>query len=163
MDKIEVGSNAFFKGMEDFRSKDRDFLVLVDNPVGFNFRKETSLRGVDTFEYKNMSADEFITKTLEYKDALSVGKFLVKDFATAIGLKVSQLKKLSPLVEKLDEKHQYEKIIFDAIVKSGSWDLTDEVRTQAFESYKESRDTKKNEKKLTTEEQNTTTETETEE
>lgn len=137
--RIEVGSRAFFSGFADFTSKDHDYLVLVSDPKGFNYRRECSLRGVDTFEYKRMGADDFVAKTLEYNDALAVGKFLVKDFADAIGLTTDQLKQLQPLVEKLDEKHQYERIIFDAIIASGSWTLSDDTLQVAYDSYKESR------------------------
>ena len=50
--KILVGSRAFFDGCEGFRSKDRDYLELVENPTGFKWRREQSLRGVCTFSYK---------------------------------------------------------------------------------------------------------------
>lgn len=144
--KIEVGSRAFFGGIADFASKDHDYVVLVDQPQGFNYRRECSLRGVDTFEYKRMSAADFVAKTLEYADALAVGKFLVKGFADAIGLTIEQLQQLQPLVEKLDEKHQYERIIFDAIISAGSWDLSDETLQAAYLSYTESRKAKEAEK-----------------
>ena len=144
--KIEVGSRAFFGGIADFASKDHDYVVLVDQPQGFNYRRECSLRGVDTFEYKRMSAADLVAKTLEYADALAVGKFLVKGFADAIGLTTDQLQQLQPLVEKLDEKHQYERIIFDAIISAGSWDLSDETLQAAYASYTESRKAKEAEK-----------------
>jgi hypothetical protein len=144
--KIEVGSRAFFGGFADFASKDHDYVVLVDKPQGFNYRRECSLRGVDTFEYKRMSAADFVAKTLEYADALAVGKFLVKGFADAIGLTTDQLQQLQPLVEKLDEKHQYERIIFDAIISAGSWDLSDETLQAAYALYTESRKAKEAEK-----------------
>ena len=144
--KIEVGSRAFFGGIADFASKDHDYVVLVDQPQGFNYRRECSLRGVDTFEYKRMSAADFVAKTLEYADALAVGEFLVKGFADAIGLTIEQLQQLQPLVEKLDEKHQYERIIFDAIISAGSWDLSDETLQAAYLSYTESRKAKEAEK-----------------
>ena len=137
--KIEVGSRAFFSGIADFASKDHDYVVLIDNPQGFNYRRECSLRGVDTFEYKRMSAADFVTKTLEYADALAVGKFMVKGFADAIGLTIEQLQQLHLLVEKLDEKHQYEKIIYNYIIDNNTWDIDDITIKAAYDSYKNSR------------------------
>lgn len=40
MKKILVGSNAFFK---DFKSKDKDYLIFIDNPEDFKIRKEICL------------------------------------------------------------------------------------------------------------------------
>ena len=144
--KIAVGSQVFFGSKEGYTSKDKDYLILVENPVGFNYRREHSLRGVDTFEYKKMTAQEFVEKTLEYDDALAVGKFLVKEFADAISLTVDVLKGLQPLVEKLDEKHQYERIIFNAIISSESWELSEETIDTAYQSYYDSRHPKQEDK-----------------
>lgn len=49
MTKILVGSRAFFNGMKGFQSKDRDYLVLVEQSQGFNWRREQSVRGICTF------------------------------------------------------------------------------------------------------------------
>ena len=40
MKKILVGSNAFFKDFKGFKSKDKDYLVFIDNPEDFKIRKE---------------------------------------------------------------------------------------------------------------------------
>ena len=43
MKKILVGSNAFFKDIKDFKSKDKDYLIFIDNPEDFKIRKEICL------------------------------------------------------------------------------------------------------------------------
>lgn len=40
-DYILVGSNAFFKDKKDFKSKDRDYILLTENPDGFNYVRQT--------------------------------------------------------------------------------------------------------------------------
>ena len=40
---------------------------------------------------------------------------------------------------RLDPKHQYEKVIFDAYLENKKFELTPEQRLQAYEIYKKSR------------------------
>ena len=58
MKKILVGSNAFFK---DFKSKDKDYLIFIDNQEDFKIRKEICLRGTDIFYYKRLSPKKLMT------------------------------------------------------------------------------------------------------
>ena len=142
MKTIIVGSTYFFKNIEGFESKDTDRVVLVDNPQGFNYVRQTSGSGSCLFEWKRMSADEFVTFTLNSKLPMSVGKFLVKEFCDEIGFTISHLKQLAPQFDKLDDKHRYEKIIFDSIIINNSWTLTDEQLNSAYEEYKKYRKVK---------------------
>ena len=135
MTKILVGSRAFFNGMKGFQSKDRDYLVLVEQPQGFNWRREQSVRGICTFEYKKDTPAAMIAKTLEMGDALPIGKFLVPEVAQAIGATVQDILPLESLLPKLDAKHQYEAVIFDAIKTNGTFTLTEEQRKAAFKVY----------------------------
>lgn len=139
MKTIIVGSKAFFNDIKDFKSKDTDRVVLVDNPVGFKFVRQTSGRGKCLFEWKRMSAEQFLEYTLKTKLPMSVGKFLVKEFCDEIGFTFEHLKQLAPIFEKLDEKHQYEKVIFEAYMENGDFTLTEEQRLKAYENYKKVR------------------------
>ena len=139
MKTILVGSTYFFKNIEEFKSKDIDRVVLVDNPQGFNFVRQTSGSGSCLYEWKRMSADEFVDFTLNSKLPMSVGKFLVKEFCEEIGFTIEHLKQLAPQFDKLDDKHKYEKVIFEAIISNNSWTLTDEQLQTAYEEYKKYR------------------------
>lgn len=139
MIKILVGSRAFFDGMKGFKSKDRDFLVLVEQPQGFTWRREQSVRGVCTFEYKKDTPAAMIAKTLEVGDPLLIGKFLVPEVAKAIGATVDDILPLESLLPKLDDKHQYEAVIFNAIKANGAFTLTKEQRQEAFKAYQSAR------------------------
>ena len=139
MKAIIVGSIYFFKNIEGFKSKDIDRIILIDNPQGFNFVRQTSGSGSCLYEWKRMSADEFVTFTLNSKLPMSVGKFLVKEFCDEIGFTISHLKQLAPQFDKLDDKHKYEKVIFEAIISNNSWTLTDEQLNNAYEEYKKYR------------------------
>lgn len=140
--KILVGSRAFFDGCEGFRSKDRDYLELVENPTGFKWRREQSLRGVCTFSYKLEPVADMVRRTLESGDALLVGKFLVSEVAETIGATVADIMPLEALLPKLDKKHEYVAAIFNAVKQNGSFELTDEQRAAAYEIYKQAREKK---------------------
>ena len=71
---------------------------------------------------------------------MSVGKFLIPEFCDAIGFKVSDLSKLQSAIDKLDDKHKYEKIIFDSYLENNSFRLNPEQRLRAYKSYKEARE-----------------------
>lgn len=139
MKTILVGSTYFFAGIEGFKSKDIDRVVLIDNPAGFTNIRQTSGNGFCLYEWRRMSADEFVELTLNSTLPMSVGKFLVKEFCAAIGFSIQHLKKLAPQFEKLDNKHKYEKIIFESIIKNNSWDLTSEQINAAYSEYKKYR------------------------
>lgn len=143
MDKqFTVGSRAFFADMPDFRSKDSDILVLTDEPAGFQWRREQQLRGVSTFMYKREPIAQMIQRTLDADDPLLVGKFLVPEVAAELGVSVADILPLQPLVSKLDDKHKYYAVIFNAYQANGSFTLTQAQRNEAFQLYTEARNPK---------------------
>ena len=135
MKKILVGSNAFFKNVKGFKSKDKDYLVFIDNPVDFKIRKEIYLRGIDMFYYKRLSPFEMINYTLETNNPLLIGKFLVPEVAEELKLSVTDILPLEPMLSKLDEQHQYQVIIFNHIKNNNSFILTEEQLDEAYQSY----------------------------
>lgn len=137
--KILVGSRAFFSGCEGFRSKDHDYLELVETPNDFSWRREQSLRGVCTFSYKLEPAADMVRRTLESGDALLVGKFLVPEVAGAIGATVADILPLETLLPNLDKRHKYVAVIFEAVKQNNSFVLTEEQRDEAYEVYKQSK------------------------
>lgn len=139
MTKILVGSRAFFGCYDDFTSKDQDFLELVPNPTTFKWRYEQSLRGVCTFRYKKEPAAIMVQRTVENGDAQLVGKFLIPEVATAIGATVEDILPLEVLLPKLDKRHKYIAVIFEAVKQNNSFELTNEQRDEAYEVYKQSK------------------------
>ena len=85
------------------------------------------------------SADEFVAYTLASKLPMEMGKFLVPEIAECIGFTLDHLRKLSPVVERLDEKHAYERIIYEAYLTNNGFFLTKDQRDLAYESYRASR------------------------
>lgn len=147
--QILVGSRAFFNGCPNFRSKDTDYLVLVDKGNGFQFSRQTSMEHKCIFEFVRRPKQEMIDYALNHGAPMQVGKFLVKEVAEELGFTTDDLRQLKPLIDKLDAKHEYERIIFDYITENDSWDIPTDVRNAAYEAYKAARPNKEDSKRHT--------------
>lgn len=139
MDKFTVGSNAFFSQYEDFTPNDNDVLMLVDEPKDFETQQQIRFKGNCIFKWKRMSAEDFIKYHKNMNLGMTIGKFLVPDFANEIGLTIQQLKELEGLSNLLDERHSYEKVIFDSYIENNSFTLSEEQRLRAYNKYKAQR------------------------
>ena len=133
--KILVGSSVFFNEIEGFQPKDRDYVILDEKPVGYNFVRQTTSGKECLFEWRRMIPEQFVEYSLHRGPAMQIGKFLVPEFVQEIGFTIEHLKKLKPLAEKLDERHKYEKVIYDAYIENGAFELTAEQRSKAYEQY----------------------------
>ena len=139
MSKFLMGSRYFFSCYDDFVSKDIDEIELVDTSDFNNIRQLTG-QGKCLFQMKRHSSKEpYIEFALRSKTGMVIGKFLIPEFCEAIGFTVNDLPRLVPLIAKLDEQHKYEEIIFNSYIENSSFTLTDEQRSRAYKSYKESR------------------------
>ena len=126
-DWILVGSSYFFSCYPEFTPKDQDWVELVKDPK----------------EFKNVMqiSGKFclLLMFVEYILAMMLGKFLVPEVCEKQDLVQRIKKKLEPVSLRLDPKHQYEKVIFDAYLENKKFELTPEQRLQAYEIYKKSR------------------------
>ena len=52
---------------------------------------------------------------------------------------MDDLRTLEPKIRQMDNKHSYEKVIFDSYLENGDFYLTDEQRKRAFEIYLDER------------------------
>lgn len=130
-----VGSNVFFKDIDGFVSKDVDILELVDNPTDFKYIRQFRGNNKCVFQWKKMNADEFIEISLKRGVPMEIGKFLVPEFVQVIGFNIDHLKKLQVLADNLDDKHKYEKIIYDAYIENNTFELSEEQRKLAYSEY----------------------------
>ncbi len=139
MSKILIGSTYFFHQYHDFQSHDIDEIEIIDTDQ-FKYMRHISGQGRCLFQLKRKATvDDYIQDALNTNLGMAIGKFLIPDFCTEIGLTIKDLPKLLPLVAKLDEKHLYEKIIFDSYIKNGVFELTEDQKLAAYKNYRESR------------------------
>lgn len=136
--RFKVGSRAFFSDYADFESPDSDEVEFEENPKLYRdfmqFRKKDGSKCI--FKWRKMSADDFVDYSLnKSKLPMETGKFLVPEIADYLGFTIEHLRQLSPVVDRLDEKHSYEKIIYDAYISNGAFYLTDEQRRKAYNEY----------------------------
>lgn len=147
--RILIGSHAFFKDMPEFTSKDKDEIEIVENGGGkFQYMMQISTHSSCLFKIVRRPKEKLFEYALTKSPGMGVGKFLVPEFNKEFGITVEDLNTLKPLVEKLDEPHMYEKIIFDAYIENNDFVLTDEQLNAAYESYKATRKDDKDEKRV---------------
>lgn len=135
---ILMGSNYFFHQYPDFKSADIDKIELVDTD---EFKEKRIIRGQgkDYFYLKRKPKDQLIQDALKSKLPMVVGKFLIPEFNKQINFTIEDLPKIKPLIDRLDEKHKYEEIIYNAYIENKSFTLTEEQRDAAYRRYKEVR------------------------
>lgn len=135
--RFKVGSQAFFSQYRDFTPGDIDYVEFEEHPKLYKnvlqFRKKD--RSLCLFKWRKMTPDEFIEYTLHKKLAMEIGKFLVPEVANYLGFTINHLKSLSPLIDFLDDKHRYEKIIFESYIENNDFFLTEEQRLKAYLEY----------------------------
>lgn len=141
--RFTVGSRAFFSGMPDFKPKDIDYLSFIEKGNGFKKSIQRTDGNSCHFLFVRNPKDEMIDDALSGGPAMAIGKFLVPEIAKELHLTIQDLAKLQPLVLRLEEKHAYEKVIYDAYMANGSFTLTDEQRTSAFAAYSAARQSEK--------------------
>ena len=130
-----VGSNAFFKDIEGFTSKDIDILEFVDNPTDFKNVRQFKFPHKCVFQWRKMPVNELIDITLFRNFPMEIGKFLVPEFIKEFKLSIDDLKRLEPIIAKLDDKHKYEEVIYNAYLENNDFVLTDEQRQKAYKMY----------------------------
>ena len=132
-----IGSNYFFSSFPDYQPNDKDILIILENELPapcLHFRQDNE----DIFLYSNMSKEEWIQNTFE--DPIKVGKWLIPEFCKIVGLEVNELSMFDDLFNKLDDKHRYEKIIYNAYLENGSFTLNEEQLNNAYNEYKLNRE-----------------------
>ena len=67
------------------------------------------------------------------------GKFLVPEFVEYLGFTIEDLKEFSGKFDEIDEKHAYEKIIYESYIENNGFFLTAGQKEKAFKKYKETR------------------------
>ena len=130
-----VGSNVFFKDIEGFTSKDIDILEFIDNPTDFKNVRQFKFPHKCVFQWRKMPVNELIDITLFRNFPMEIGKFLVPEFIKEFKLSIDDLKRLEPIIAKLDDKHKYEEVIYNSYIKNNDFYLTDKQLKNAYEIY----------------------------
>ena len=139
MSRILMGSRYFFSCYPDFQSKDIDEIEIVETN-DFSYMRQITGRGRCLFLMrKQPSKEHYIDYALKSNVGMVVGKFLIPELCAEIGFGIEDLPRLRPLIDKLDYKHAYEKIIYDSYLLNGSFSLTAQQREEAYKSYRQSR------------------------
>ena len=142
MDKIITGSRAFFEGLDGFVPHDTDAIQFVgEQDVNFLFRRKMYDRtdGCDTFYCVRRPKTQYLKWAEKFASGNTIGQFLTPAFCKEFGITLEDIKSLRPMLERLDKRHKYLAIIYDAYMTNGSMTITEEQRQKAFEEYKKER------------------------
>ena len=137
--KILCGSTYFFNKFKDFKSKDIDELIIVDKGNGFNFVKQVSLEGNCRFYVVKNSDILDYTISNSKVPPMAMCKFLIPEFNKEFNITIEDIKKLSSVADRLDDKHKYLKTIYNSYIENNDFVLTDEQLNAAYEVYKKYR------------------------
>lgn len=140
--RFKVGSNYFFKNYAGFIPTDNDEVEFEENPKLYKnfmqFRKHDKTRCL--FKWRKMTADEFVNYSLkESKTPMEIGKFLVPEIVNYLDFTIDHLKQLRPVIDKIDNKHGYEKIIYDSYIENNDFYLKQEQLDAAYVEYRQER------------------------
>ena len=133
---INIGSQIFFSSFDDYNSKDIDILHIIDYPIFGETIQVMRKDNKDEFLMYNFGKDKLIELT---KDPIQVGKFLVPEFAEYIGLHIQDLQKLKSILNKIDDKHLYQKLIYKYYLINNDFVLTEEKLNEDYKIYKKLR------------------------
>ena len=139
MKQFEIGSNAFFSKFPDYTPRVANILYIDDNP---DYGYETSYmdeNGIHIIRWKNMTKEELMTYHKDCYVGRYIGKFLVPEYAEYFGITIDGLKELHHLIDFIDERHIYEKMIYDFYIKNNGFFLTDDQLKEVYDEYKKER------------------------
>ena len=144
--KYLVGSSYFFYQYEDYQIIDLDYVELIkinqDDEDCYDIKNiivtpEGYIADYRIIYYK--TKEDIIQRELKYKVGNFIGQFLVPELCKEINFTIQDLLRMKPLVEALDKKHLYEKIIYDFYIQNNSFVLTGSQRFKAYQEYKKYR------------------------
>lgn len=131
-----MGSRYFFEGLPEFNPHDTDTIELVKPNSEFKTMRVIRGQGKDMYFFVKKPKEEMIQDALNSQLAMVVGKFLIPEFNKEIGFTVEDLLKIKPLMDRIDEKHLYEKMILEYYLENGKFELTEEQRLAVYKEYK---------------------------
>lgn len=136
---FEIGSSVFFSCYDDYVSKDKDVLLIMDSFIDGKTMFNCKIGRDDIFLYRDIDKYGFINEAIESKVPMKCGKFLVLSFIEYIGLSIDELKLFDGMFKEIDESHYYEKIIYDSYIENNGFYLTDEQRKKSYDEYLKTR------------------------
>lgn len=132
-----MGSYYFFSKYKDYKTKDIDYLCITDNNrvAGLHFHDGNK----DIFVIKNVDKEQLLTALRNTKLPMQVFKVLSLEINKHFGITIEDLKTLQDVIDRLDDKHKYGKVIYNAYLENNDFVLTDKQRDAAYEEYKKYR------------------------
>lgn len=139
LNKFVVGSKAFFSSFEDFKPKDTDVVIIMDNPPKGKTFQLIKMRDTDYFIYKKMPKKELIHMCITRTTPMYASMFLVPEFVKAMDITIDDLNLLQNVFYHIDDKHIYERMIYDYYKENNGFYLTEDQLKTVYDEYKSKR------------------------
>lgn len=97
------------------------------------------MRDTDYFIYKKMPKNEFIHFFITTKPPMRATIFLIPEVIEFFELTINDLDLLQNVFYHMDDKHSYERLIYDFYRQNNGFYLTEEQLKAAYEDYKSKR------------------------
>lgn len=133
--KFQVGSIPFFKNIEGFKPHDEDVLILQKENDKYTTQLYIKFESECVMYWKYSNKESFIQTHLDLNKGIILGKFLVPEVIQYINLTIDDLKQLKPLLKDLDDKHLYQKYIYNYYIQNNDFKLTEKQLNQVYKIY----------------------------
>ena len=140
-----IGSKAIFSGYKDFENYTTDTDILIidgdENPeYGFMTQDYDNDEDIHYIIWKNLSKDDLLLyHRYNCYEGTFIQKFLCPEYAEYFDLTIDELKSMSRLFNYMDDRHSYEKFVYDAYIENNGFYMTEEQKAAAYEEYKRKR------------------------
>ena len=131
MERILIGSRAFFDGIPGFMPHDTDYLSFSDEDGRYPHHE----RGVQVFRIVHKEREEILAWLMKHR--MLQGALFVPEVAKMLKLTIDDI---LPLRSSFRGKWRYYQVIYDAYVENNAFVLNDKQRAEAYRVYKEERD-----------------------
>lgn len=138
MKQIEIGSSVFFSKFPDYTPGVSNILYIDDNP-DYEYETNYMENGVHILRWRNLSKEKLMEYHKDCYIGRYIGKFLVPEYVEYYDVTIDDLKELHHLIDFIDERHVYEKMIYDFYIENNGFYLTDEQLNAVYQEYKNER------------------------
>lgn len=134
--KILVGSTYFFQSINEFESKDIDYVILENAPKYYNFYKQIKMGKEDLFYWNRENIFNY-----DYNNnPMAVGKFLVPEILNSLNIEFGAvLDLLHKYLPQVKERHNYQLQIFNFYIQNKAMKLTESQLEETYNVYKKHR------------------------
>lgn len=134
-----VGSRSFFTSIPGFNPSDYDFVKVVPKNTRFGYIKHCHVCGICINEVVKRNFKEYLAYLSAHSEMMTpmcICSLFHPNIAKEMDFNfIRDHSYLDSFIERLSNKHQYYRVIYDAYLENGGCFLTDKQREKAYQVY----------------------------